>query len=146
MKTLEDLPLPLLVVAPDGWLIRAHDLSYLTRWNRRSIAKYNRIGFVALDGSGELWRLQSLAWRRSATGSQRVFANLLGLALPAQAQVERVEEPPFPTLQQALLTALKADDDVITQFAEAEEIECAILSATDTTALIAALSSLRVID
>jgi hypothetical protein len=141
MTSLDDVPAPLLIIAPDGWVALIRDRTSLARWNRRAIAKYNRIGFLVLDGEGAAWRLERLRWTRAG-----IAARLFGK--PAETRVELVPagEPALAAAKRALAGALDADDDVLTQFASDKAIRKAVKTAGSVPELIAALKRLRAID
>jgi len=145
MTPLQKLPPPFLVVAPDGWVSFVRDRAALERWNRRAVANYSRIGFLVVDGAGAAWRLASLGWREDQSAGARLLARLLGRPLPSEVLFQPVDHP-LEAAKRALREALAADDDLLTQFTDADEIGREVDVAASVAELIAALKRLGVVD
>jgi hypothetical protein len=141
MTSLWEVPAPLLIIAPDGWVALIRDRNSLARWNRRAIAKYNRIGFLLLDGTGNAWQLVRLRWTRAGL-AERLF----GRTAETQIELAPASGAALDLAKQALAGALDADDDVLTQFVDDEAIRKAAKDAESVPELIESLKRLRVIE
>ncbi len=141
VRTLPDLPFPILFATDGGWVERAAGPADLVLWNMRGIRRFSKIPVTILDSESRPWRVTSIEPARPPTLVERIT----GRMIPAIIHIEHVNADGASAFRAALDRALEADDDVLTQWEDAETISARIKDCTDFAAFDHVLGEMRVI-
>jgi hypothetical protein len=112
---------PLLVVDPKGWL----GWETKTRTSRFSLfGALNTRRWTAFDGSGARWRVSPDSFRYPFTWWTRLLANTIyNPRFEAELRWLPVGQYTFEELQEQLCSLVDKDDDILTQFHDANHIK-----------------------
>jgi hypothetical protein len=142
----EELAFPALIVADDGWVQYVGAATSLARWTPSAIRSYNKRRVVAFDKAGKPWLIESIAPRQRrhvllrlvdpVWSNPRITARILLSAMPGDA---------VQILQDALLVSIDADDDILTQWEEADELRQQVLAANSFSSVLNVLRSAQII-
>lgn len=139
------LQFPLAIVAPDGWVELWRKPDSHRGWSLGGIKKYRKLGFVVADGAGQVWRLTELAPSQPISVWAHLKAVFSLAQFPVQIEVTQAEGAPLEIFKSAFLAALKKDDDILTHFRSAKEIEAQVASASSLSDLLVRLRRMRVL-
>jgi hypothetical protein len=136
---------PALVVADDGWVSHVHNKEEISTWTRSVVAKYDARRVVLYDSQDRAWEIESIA----PANGKGVFTNLLGAfhdrKVPVRLVVRPVSEDPLRVIHQALIAAIDADDDILTQWTEPSDLKSVVQKADSFASLLEALKEKRAI-
>jgi hypothetical protein len=140
-----DLRFPVLVVASDGWL-QVLSEEEASRWNCIGVSKYNRLQPLALDSDMRLWRITKIKPKKPITIFHRILAQTFyNPQFHVKFEVDEISEKQLQKLQEEINKAINADDDILTQWVEAEELKDSVDAAKSFKSLLTVLKKKRVI-
>ncbi len=131
---------PLLIIASDGWVDYLKKDEDLGAFNYIAIRKYNKLKPYIIDSTESAWQIIQISPKKRLTVLDKLLAYTFHHPLiPVTLQIEQIIEKPMDTIKQALMQAIDADDDILTQWCEADELKEAVRSADSFKSLIANL-------
>ncbi len=137
---------PLLIIASDGWVDYFKKDEDLSAFNYIAIKKYNQLKPHIIDSAESVWQITEISAKKPLTFLDKFLAHTFHNPLiPVTIQVEKITEKPIDTIKQALMHAIDADDDILTQWCEASELKKAVESADSFKSLIATLKKKKAI-
>jgi hypothetical protein len=81
---------------------------------------------IFYDSEDRVWQVESIAADPALDGLRKAIAKLTNRKLQVNITLRRVSEAPLQTIQRALEAAVDADDDILTQFSDGNEIRSAL--------------------
>jgi hypothetical protein len=142
---LDEVAFPALVVADDGWVQQFGSKEELSTWTYSAVAKYGKRDVVLYDCRDCAWRVGNIAPLNHENKVTDLFAGSCNRKILVRITVRPITEGPLQAAQKALVTAIDADDDILTQFTEAADLKNAVGMAQSFKTLISALKDKRVI-
>jgi hypothetical protein len=142
---LDAVTFPALVVAEDGWVQQLETKQELSAWTHSAISKYNKQRVMLYDCEDRAWQIDSIAPLTPGSKITRLAASVCNWKVPVQIAVQQIAEAPLQATRNALLAAIDADDDVLTQFTEAVDLKNAVGRAHSFESLIGVLRDKRAI-
>jgi hypothetical protein len=142
---LEAVTFPALVVADDGWVQQLENREELSTWTHSALRKYSKRHLVLYDSRDRAWQIASIAPLSRGNRVTQLIAGFYNLKIPVRITVRPIAETPLLAARNALMAAIDADDDILTQFTEAAELKTAIRAAQSFESLIGVLKDKRAI-
>jgi hypothetical protein len=142
---LDNVTFPALVVAEDGWVQHLGSKEDLSVWRYSAISKYRKRRVMLYDCQDCAWQIDSIAPRSPGNKVTELVAGFCNWKVPVRITVRPIAEAPFQAARNALVIAIDADDDVLTQFTEAADLKNAVERAQSYESLIGALKDKRAI-
>ena len=139
---LTDLPFPVTIVAPDGWVRHTKAADDIRNWGISGVRKYSRSGFIVADANGSVWRMVNIVPERKLTLWERF--RTVPVLVPTKVTVEPVDGDSLTVFREHFAKALEKDDDSLTQFHTEEKIKSVVSSADSLPKLLATLHKMRV--
>jgi hypothetical protein len=142
---LELVTFPALVVADDGWVQQLGSKQELAAWTHTAISKYSRRRVMLYDCQDRAWQIDSIVPLRPGNKVTKLVAGFCNWKVPVRISVRPMAEAPLQAARNALVVAIDADDDVLTQFTGAVDLKNAVGRAHSFESLIGVLKDLRAI-
>jgi hypothetical protein len=142
---LDVVAFPALVIADDGWVEQVGRKEDLSVWSRSAIAKYSKRLVLFYDSADRAWRVDNVTPVSSSKISSRLSAIFSRRRVRVQITVRQTEGAPREAVQAILCDAIDADDDILTQFTEADDLKDAIQKTDSFAALLRVLKEKRAI-
>ncbi|SRR6266436_388699 len=139
---LTDLQFPVTIVAPDGWAQYTKTADHIRDWGLHGVRKYSRIGFIAADAKGSVWRMTRIEPERKVRIWERF--RLMPVRVPTKITMEAIEGDPLAIFREHLTRSLEKDDDSLTQFHSQEKIKGVLSSAASLPKLLTTLHRMHV--
>ena len=116
---LDAVTFPALIIADDGWVMYLQQREELALWKRSAIKKYNRRLVVFYDSNNRVWELESV----SPVQPAGLYARVLARKIRVELSLRPIVEAPFQVVLNVLRKAIDADDDILTQWTEANNLK-----------------------
>jgi hypothetical protein len=142
---LEVVSFPALIIADDGWVDYLENKDRLCWWTGTAIRKYDKRRVVLFDDRDCAWQVESIVPLRQLTFFAKLAFTLRNSKLPVRIQVRPITEAPIETVRELLREAIDADDDILTQEVEADDLKKAVQNVSSFKSLVAALRKKRAI-
>ena len=136
---LDIVSFPALLIADDGWVELLDRRDRLDLWNALGIRKYKNRRVILYDHSGSVWQVESIAPREPLGFTAKLVHRISNSKLPVQIQIQQIVESPLEQVKEILRAAIDADDDILTQNTEPDELKSAVGTATSYDALVGIL-------
>jgi hypothetical protein len=130
---------PALLVADDDWVQHIENERNLDRMTHVAITTYNKRRVLIHDHRDCVWEVENIALRTQPSFLGRLVHRFFNSQLPVQIEVRQIMDSPFRQVQEALRAAIDADDDILTQDVEADDLKTAVQEATSYKTLVAVL-------
>ncbi len=136
---------PALMVAEDGWVSRIDTKNDISAWTRYAIAKYKTRCLLLYDSQNRAWQIESIEPSDFLGMLSRLAWVFFNRKVPVRITIQQITEAPLERVRDLLMTAIDADDDILTQFAEPTDLKRAIQGAGSFETLVQALQDKRAI-
>jgi hypothetical protein len=136
---------PALVVADDGWVQQLENKEELSTWTHSALSKYSRRHLVLYDSRDRAWQITSIVPLNRGNKVTQLIAGFCNSKIPVRIMVRPIAETPLLAARNALVAAIDADNDILTQFTEAAELKTAVGTAESFESLIGVLKGKRAI-
>jgi hypothetical protein len=143
---LDAVAFPALIVADDGWVQFVKTASLLTEWSTSAIRKYNTSRVLLYDRLERAWLLESIAPLNRRNPLLRLADPIRNPRIAVHIRIRPILEASTDAVRDALLRAIDADDDILTQEVEAPELKAQIETAKSFDAVVQVLKAARAID
>ena len=142
---LDVVAFPALIIANDGWVSLARHKEEISEWTPSAIAKYRARQVVLYDSENHAWEVESIARANERSTFGKVLAVLRNAKTPVQLNVRLVARPPVQVVHEILMSAVDADDDILTHWTEAADLKKAIQETDSFATLVRVLKEKRAI-
>jgi hypothetical protein len=143
---LDDVSFPALVIADDRWVGHFESKEELSTWRWAAIKRYNKRRLILYDERDRAWQVESIIPRERPKLLPRLVTTLFrSPKLPVRVQVSLISKDSARRVQELLLAAIEADDDILTQWTEADELKEAVRAAASYKDLVGVLKEKRAI-
>jgi len=142
---LDAVTFPALVVADDGWVQELGSKESLSTLSHAALRKYSKRHVVLYDSRDRAWQIDSVTPLSPASVVTKLLAAFSNPKVPVRIEVRPITETPLQTTRAALMAAIDADDDILTQFTAAAELKNAIGQAQSFEGLLGILKTNRAI-
>jgi hypothetical protein len=133
---------PALLVADDGWVQHIETKERLVAaWTHTAISKYRKRRVLMYDHSDCVWEVESITPQIRPSFLGELTRRLFNSKLPVQIEVREITHSPIQQVQEVLRTAIEADNDILTQDVEADDLKTAAQTATSYKTLVGVLKS-----
>ena len=143
---LDSVAFPAIIVAADGWVEYVQTKSRLCDWTTSAVRKYSKCRVLIYDHFDHVWLVVSILPRQRRNSVVRLVDAVRNPTIAIEVQVQAVVGTPIETVRDALLTAIEADDDILTQNLDASELKVAIQKASSFEAVVQVLRTARAIE
>lgn len=136
---------PVLIIASDGWVnyVKKKDLGAL---NYLAIKKYNKLKPLIIDSAEAVWQITEISPTKPLNLLDKILAyTFYHPPIPVTFQVTNITDRPMDVIKDALTEAIDADDDILTQWSDADELKKVVKAADSFDALIANLKKKKAI-
>ena len=140
---LDAVTFPALVVADDGWVQQLESKEALSTLTHAALRKYNKRNIVMYDSRERAWQIDSFTPLSHTNIVTKLFATFTNRKVPVRIEVGPITEAPLHATRVALMAAIDADDDILTQFTDAAELKKAIRQAQSFEDLVGLLKTKR---
>lgn len=142
---LEAVSFPALIIADDGWVDYLDRRNSFADWSYSAVRKYNKRRVLLYDNRDCTWQIESIGPIKQPSLFGKIGRLLLNSKFAVRIEVRPITESPMRLVQETLRAAIDADDDILTQDTEAEELKAAVETATSFKSLVAVLRKKRAI-
>lgn len=142
---LEAVSFPALVIADDGWVDYLDRRNSFADWSYSAVRKYNKRRVLLYDNCDCTWQIESIRPIKQPSLFDKIGRLVLNSNFAVRIEVRPITECPMRLVQETLRAAIDADDDILTQDTEAEELKAAVETATSFKSLVAVLRTKRAI-
>jgi hypothetical protein len=142
---LDAVTFPALVVADDGWVQQLGSKEALSTLTHAALRKYSKRRVMLYDSRDRAWQIDSFTPLSRGNKVTKLVAAFGNPKVPVRIAVRPITEAPLEATRAALMAAIDADDDILTQFTEAAELKNAIGRAQSFEALVGILKTKRAI-
>jgi hypothetical protein len=123
---LDAVTFPALVVADDGWVDQIESKEELSTMTHAALRKYGKRHVVLYDSRDRAWQIDSFTPLNHPNIVTKMLAAFSNARVPGRIEVRAITEAPLQATRVALVAAIDADDDILTQFTDAAELKKAI--------------------
>ena len=145
MFKLNAVAFPALIVADDGWVQYVPAESELNEWSNSAVRKYAKQRVVLYDSLNGAWLVASIAPQQRQNVVGAILDALRNRRMRVEVFVRAAPGNPLSSVQEALLTAIDAGDDILTQHVEASELKANVKQAVSFEALVQVLRAAQAI-
>jgi|SRR5271165_2197674 len=142
---LDAVTFPALVVADDGWVQQLASKETLSTLTQAAFRKYSKRRVLLYDARDRAWQIYSFAPINRPDAVTKLLTAFSNPKVSVHIDVRPITEAPLQATLAALVAAIDADDDVLTQFTEAAELKKAIGQAQSFEGLLGILKTKRAI-
>jgi hypothetical protein len=137
---------PLLIIASDGWVNYFKKDKDLGAFNYIAIKKYNKLKPLIIDSAESVWQIIEISPNKPLNLLDKILAyTFYHPLIPVIFQVNKITERPMDIIKDALIQAIDADDDILTQWTDADELKKVVKDANSFDSLIANLKKKKAI-
>jgi hypothetical protein len=137
---------PVLIIASDGWVDYIKQDKGLQAFNYIAIRKYNKLRPLIIDSDDSVWQVTEISPNKPLNLLDKILAyTFYHPLLPVSFQLAKITDRPFDLIKDALGQAIDADDDILTQWSDADELKRAVREANSFDALVANLKQKKAI-
>ena len=137
---------PLLIVASDGWVDYIKKDKDIGAFNYIAIKKYNKLKPLIIDSTESVWQITEISPNKPLNLLDKILAyTFYHPLIPVSFQVNKITDRPMDIIKDALTQAIDADDDILTQWTDADELKKAVRDANSFDSLIANLKKKKAI-
>jgi hypothetical protein len=137
---------PLLLIASDGWIGYFKNNEELGDWNYLAINKYNHIKPIIMDADDLVWKINRILPNKPPSFIDKLLAyTFYNPLIPVTFELDPVAENPLTVVKEAVKQAIDADDDILTQWVEADKLQGAVKKASSFKSLVAILKKKKAI-
>jgi hypothetical protein len=123
---LDVVSFPALLVAEDGWVQVLVTRDRLDAWTPAEIRRYSKRRGIIYDHCDCAWQVESIAPQNRLSVLAGLAHSVLNSKLPVQIQVQPIPESPMQYVQEILSAAIDADDNILTQATEVDDLKTAV--------------------
>jgi hypothetical protein len=131
---------PILLIADDGWVEHVKTAAEIANWTRLAVMKYESRRMVVLDADDDAWKVTRISTDPPLNALGRLLAHTIhNPKVPVRIELEPITLTPIDATRAALVQAIQADNDVLTQRSSAKELRNAVQHARSFREIVAAL-------